>query len=447
VRILDLSDDRRTSVPFDSTMIVNPTPRSIVRSPILLAAAFAAMLVAPTAAAVAASPPTSPPPPSGSTTDAGTPTPAPAGTFQVGTRITWQGGESSTEGAQFVPDPNGWIWRDNQWYRVDSTGGNGGVGLQQVTLVSVAPDAIVGDVRFFLNTDLQSNTHVPSGYGVVTGTGDEVPGYWISPARLATMQEGFDGTTRVWRGTRTFLGQAFDTVTTAHLADGNYLSNTYDLESGLLLFGGSVIAAPGVLVNDQNGNLVGSADGSVRYQHSMLAGIRQTPVPWADAPLPSWASAGASLTYQGQTTAGASSAGLPAVGSQSLTVTEQLDQTAGSVVFGREVVQSSNGAGLPPSESMSPRVFSSALLDGLWIPADQLTQLQPGQVLDQDPATGRTVTFGGSDGTTATIVSAGPTDRVEQRYDVRTGVLVASRSEVSTAIGLQTTELTLASQS
>jgi hypothetical protein len=57
------------------------------------------------------------------------------------------------------------------------------------------------------------------------------------------------------------------------------------------------------------------------------------------------------------------------------------------------------------------------------------------------------VTFGGSDGTTAAIVSAGPTDRVEQRYDLRTGVLVASRFEVSTAIGVQTTELTLASQS
>ena len=28
-------------------------------------------------------------------------------------------------------------------------------------------DAVVGDVRFFVNTDLQANRHVPSGFGVV----------------------------------------------------------------------------------------------------------------------------------------------------------------------------------------------------------------------------------------------------------------------------------------
>jgi hypothetical protein len=284
---------------------------------------------------------------------------------------------------------------------------------------------------------------------VVTGTGDEVPGYWVSPAKLATMQEGFDGTTRVWRGPRTFLGQTFDTVSTAQISNGNYLSNTYDVASGLLLFGGSVIAAPGVLVTDQNGSLLDSAQGSVHYQHSMLAGIRQVPVPWADAPVPSWASAGTALTYQGQRSASTGPAsGLPALPGQPLTVTQQLDQAAGSVVFGREVVETSNGTGIPPSESTTPRVFSSALLDGLWVPPDRLAELQPGQGLDQDPATGRTVTFGGSDGATATIVSAGPADRVEQRYDLRTGVLVSSRFEVSLAsIGVQTTELTLASQS
>jgi hypothetical protein len=434
-------------VRFDAIMIAIPTPRSILRSPILFSAAFAAVLVAPAAVAAAAAPPTSPPPPTVAASATGAAAPA-ASTFQVGTRITWQSGDSATEGAQFVPDPNGWIWRDNQWWRVDSTGGSGGVGLQQVTLLSVAPDAVVGDVRFFLNTDLQSNTHVPSGFGVVTGTGDEVPGYWVSPAKLATMQEGFDGTTRVWRGQRTFGGQTFDTVTTAEIAEGNYLSNTYDVESGLLLFGGVMIAAPGVFVNDPNGNLLGSAEGSVRYHHSILVGIRQAPVPWADAPLPSWATAGSTLTYQGQTSAGAGPAsGQPAVGSQALTVTQHLDQAAGSVVFGRELVEAPNATGVQLPPSTTPRVFSSALFDGLWIPPDRLTGLQPGQVLDQDPATGRTVTFGGSDGTTATILSAGPADRVEQRYDLRSGVLVASRFEVSSTIGVQTTELTLAAQS
>jgi len=427
-------------------MTTTPKPRSILRAvirlaPVLMSAACAALLAAPAAAGATTTPPTSPTIPEPPTPDAA------ATTFQVGTRITWQSGDSATEGAQFTPDPNGWIWRDNQWWRVDSTGGSGGLGLQQVTLLSVAPDAVVGDVRFFANSQLQANTHVPSGFGVVTGNGDAVPGYWISPARLATLQEGFDGTTRVWRGPRTFGGQTFDTVTTAEIAEGNYLSNTYDVASGLLLFGGTMIAAPGVFVNDENGNLLGSAEGSVRYSHSILVGIRQTPVPWADAPLPSWATAGTALTYQGQTSVGASSPGLPAVGSQALTVTQHLDQTAGSVVFGRELIQAPNATGVELPPSATPRVFSSALLDGLWIPSDRLAQLQPGQVLDQDPATGRTVTFGGSDGSTATIVSTGPSDRVEQHYDLRTGVLVASRFEVSTAIGVQTTELTLASQS
>ena len=66
------------------------------------------------------------------------------------------------------------------------------------------------------------------------------------------------------------------------------------------------------------------------------------------------------------------------------------------------------------------------MFDGLWIPIDALAQLQPQQVLDQDPVTGQVVTFAGVENNAAAIVLSGPADQVTQYYDLTSGLLVAS---------------------
>ncbi len=173
--------------------------------------------------------------------------------FEVGSRLTWSSGDASLQGAKLVPDPNGWLWRDDQWYRVESTGGNGGVGYEQLDVVSNTDGAVVGDLRIFLNTDLQQNINVPSTTGVVVGSADGLGDYWVPPARLAALQEGFDGTTRVVRGQRQINGQVFDVVGVSSTGQGTYVGSTYDTATGLLLVGGSMTAGPGVLITDESG--------------------------------------------------------------------------------------------------------------------------------------------------------------------------------------------------
>ena len=143
-----------------------------------------------------------------------------------------------------MPDPAGWLWRDGQWYRVESTGGNGGVGYEQIDVLSNTGGSIVGDLRLFLNTDLQQNINVPAGTAVVAGTPDGIGDYWVPPARLAALQDGFDGTTRIVHGQRQIDGQVFDTVGVSTTGAGTYTGSTYDLASGLLLVGGTMTAGP-----------------------------------------------------------------------------------------------------------------------------------------------------------------------------------------------------------
>ncbi len=372
--------------------------------------------------------------------------PAATTPLTVGTRLTWQAGDASTQGARLVPDPNGWVWRDNQWYRIESSGGSGGVGLQQLDIVSDAGGQIVGDLRTYVTTDLQTGVSVPSGASVVTGDVTEIPGFWMAPERLAALTTGVDGNTRVMRGPRTFNGQTFDTVSIAHVGNGSYDSSSYDVATGLLLFGGSMSASPGVTITDEFGNLPETFAGSVRTQHALFVGSREVVVPWADAAPPSWLRPGLTLTYRGQTTMeSAAQTGLPGLDGPQMEASHTIDQLVGSAALARQVLRFSNGAGLPPTESTTPRVYASAMLDGMWIPADRVATLAAGDVLDQDPATGRSITFGGVQGTTAVIVNTGPSDRVEQFYDTSSGMLVASRATVANAIGNQVTELLLVS--
>ena len=234
---------------------------------------------------------------------AATTAPVPA-IFAVGSRLTWNSGDATLEGAKLVPDPDGWLWRDGQWYRVESTGGNGGVGYEQIDVLSNTGGSIVGDLRLFLNTDLQQNINVPAGTAVVVGTPDGIGDYWVPPARLAALQDGFDGTTRIVHG--------------------------------------------------------------------------------------------------------------------------QLDRSVGTAFVGRQLATSATAAGVAPTTTPSDRAFGSAMFDGLWIPIDALAQLQPQQVLDQDPVTGQVVTFAGVENNAAAIVLSGPADQVTQYYDLTSGLLVAS---------------------
>lgn len=366
--------------------------------------------------------------------------------LRVGSRLTWSAGDSSLMGTKLVPDPNGWLWRDGQWYRVESSGGSGGIGYEQLDILSTTEGAVVADVSYFLTADPQLNINVASGSAVVVGDAGALGEFWVSPARLATLQEGFDGVTKIYRGPRQFNGQTVEVVASATFSGGNYIGYTYDLATGLLLVSGTMFASPGVLATDPSGNLVGQASGPVALSHRQFVGIRQVDVPWANSPLPDWLRPGWVGTYQGESRVEYSS-GLPPLAGQTVTVQQVVDRRVGNAVIGRELAQFGTTQGLPPTETTTDRAFGSAVLDGIWLPPESFTQMQPQQVLDQDPTTGRTVVFGGTVGGLAVVISGGQVDRLEQFYDVSSGLLMTSRYvRPMPGSGPNITEVTLVSQ-
>lgn len=367
--------------------------------------------------------------------------------WQVGLRLTWQGGGSTLQGSRFVPDPNGWIWQNGQWGRIEGTSGGGGVGLVQLTVLSADATGIVGDVRHYLSTDPQRNAYVSSGNDAVLGDATSVYPYWLAPARLAAMQPGFDGLTRVWRGTRTLNGVALDTVSMATMSQGSYTSFTYDVASGLLVFGGSMDAQPGVLVTDPNGNVLQQNAGAVSYTHLLFLGARQLQVPWAGQPLPEWLVPGRSLLYQGQLRLELPGGGLPPLPGQALAVAYRLDRQVGVALLGQRTVQAATTQGLPPDQTTGNQAFGSTAFDGVWVPPAALASMLPDQALDQDPYTGMRVVFGGVQGGLALLVMQGSDDSLEQYYDLSSGVLAFSRYRKAVAgVGVQVSELQLAGQ-
>ncbi len=370
------------------------------------------------------------------------------GPLPVGLRLSWYAGDATLQGTKLVPDANGWLWKDDQWWSVQSSGGSGGIGLTQITVQSASPDGVVADVRYLLRPDPELDVHVPSAADLLLGDSQALGDYWISPAVLATMQPGYDGTTRIWRGPRLVNGQTYDAVSSATMSGGTYTSYTYDAATGVLLIGGMMVAQPGVLVTDPQGNVLDSASGAVSLNHRIFAAARQVSIPWAAEPPPEWASVGRTLTYQGEVAAEFD----PATGAGNLpgipqAVSYVFDRAVGTALVGRAITRSSNGAGLPPTDSTANRVFGSAMFDGLWIPPAYLPGLTAGQVLDDDVVSGHRVVFAGIQGNVAVIQSGGAGDQLEMHYDTASGVAVFARYRWGMgAVGAQVTTMTLAGQ-
>lgn len=367
--------------------------------------------------------------------------------LQVGSRLTWQSGGSSLEGSRLVPSPNGWLWQNGQWNQVETTYGGGGVGYTQVNIVGVGADGLVGDVRSFLNTDLNAGTFIQSGVDAVVGDLSGLLPYWRSPAQLAALPEGFDGLTSVTRDPRAFGGATYDTVAVATMGQGGYTSHVYDAASGLLLFGGTMDAQPGVLTMGPDGSVVQQNRGAVTYTHLLFVGARQLQVPWAGAALPTWLAPGASLAYQGQSRGEIANSGLPPLPGSALSLGFVFDGAVAGVLVGRYWTQLANTAGLPPDQAVAWRVVGSTTFDGPWLPPEALARLAPGQTLDQDPLTGQVAYFAGVQDGYPAVVVGGSTDDLTQYYDPQTGLMVYSRyRKLAPGIGMQVNEVWYAGQ-
>ena len=362
----------------------------------------------------------------------------------VGHRLSWHAGGSSLAGARLVPDPEGWVIRDGQRYRVESTRGGGGIGVQQLDIVVSSGGVIVADARGFLDAAAGGGTFVSSGVDAVIGDANGLGDYWQPPAYLATLQPGVNGPTRISRGVSRFGGVDLEVVSIATSSHPDrYVSHTYDLSSGLLLFGGTMFRQPGARITDDNGRVLDDLRGSTGYTHLAFLGVRQLEVPWLGAPPPPWATPGATIVYEGTRRAEfAEPSGLPPLPGDAVRVSYAFQRRLGDGLLAGSLVEEANPAGVPMPGTTSQRLFSSNGFDGLWIPPDALARIAPGTLLDRDPFTRQDIVYGGTSGDLHVILAQGTGEVGEFYYDRATGFLAFTRHRrQADRVGVMVTEL------
>jgi len=323
-------------------------------------------------------------------------------------------------------DPNG-NWVDPQTgehYKKATPGqetAGAGNGYTQVTVVAMDQQQVVLEVRAYGYPKYTGPLALISASSVVT-----IPGFgqdwWANPAVLQRARNGTFGGLTVLRMNHSMGGNTYPVLRiqfestslsneftgiggelrTGSLKSRNVLA--YDLNSGALLFGAT--AAPTVK--------------AVTYTECTLKSSRRVSVPWAGQPAPAWLNQVRVLNYQGalQVPYGARPVSAPI--SASFTVLQR----------GRDWAQflfkSALAGPIPsiPQTVQANLVTGSAQFGGLWVPPNGLQALRTGQILDQDPVTGFTVSVDRVDGDTVSISETNSIQRIDFTYQRSSGLML-----------------------
>jgi hypothetical protein len=366
--------------------------------------------------------------------------------LRPGARLTYFEGSSVVQGVntQVVPDDKGNLMDPltGKRYRQDDMKNSGGVGYAQINIVAVDPELIAADARSFLIIDLKSHTCSATSVAGLTGNGDELGMYWINPARLANMDQQAERGERINRVQYTLNNNTYDALSIVSASNAGYVSRIYDLKTGLLLASSSSDTGQNVNTLDKNNTITPGA-GSSYISHSRLVSVRQVDIPWAEERLPRWIKAVRQIDYQGGYTAILQGGALPGYG---MAVSFSIGQVSHGCMQARMMTRTEIGNGLPPQESTVDRCFGSAMLAGLWVPPDALQQLNPNQLIDNDPITRFRTTFVGVQGQSAIFVEQGPAETTQTAYDLQSGVLQRIQTRRRNATGEFQVQLQLVGQ-
>jgi hypothetical protein len=129
-----------------------------------------------------------------------------------------------------------------------------------------------------------------------------------------------------------------------------------------------------------------------------------------------------------------------------MAVSFSIGQVSHGCMQARMMTRTEIGNGLPPQESTVDRCFGSAMLAGLWVPPDALQQLNPNQLIDNDPITRFRTTFVGVQGQSAIFVEQGPAETTQTAYDLQSGVLQRIQTRRRNATGEFQVQLQLVGQ-
>jgi hypothetical protein len=362
----------------------------------------------------------------------------PSALLKPGMRISYSAGDAVVHGvtSKIVPNPNGkggYIDpKTGQTFDDNAVRNSGGMGIVQLNVLAAKPNFVAMDVQSYFISDQQRMICSPASMSQVSGDQNRVGDFWMNPAVLAQLQEKKDlnGTTIV-RAPLTLNGKTFNAITIDDNAGDGFTHNTYDLETGLLLFRGTSSQGAAVPTLGPN-NTVTPGAGARVISHMQFMGVREVRLPWANEPAPAWVTRGGQMSYQGSYYAVTQSGPLPPLGMGAVfNITDVAEGTA----LVQATIRSELGPGLPPQDQTETRRYGSASSSPLWIGVNTIRNLQPNTLIDEDPITHFRTVFAGVQGNVAMVVEQGPAHQTECAYDVGRGTLIGVRATRQMAAG------------
>ena len=344
--------------------------------------------------------------------------------LRPGARATYFSGQATMPGVstQLIPDESGFGWKDGngRTYREDQVPSSGGGGLTQYDIVQVAPDCVAAMMSIHTFTDVNLQQTTLTGAQPLLGDQNGLGDLWLPPAKLRAMLEQETPGYRVRRVKYPLNGRTYDALVQQTKSDSSWMRYTYDLDTGLMLvFSASSAGAP---VLTRNGNQMTQGAGGTTITSVVLRNVRTVSLPWTGQQAPQWLQAGKQLEYAG-TFANSLMAGTLAPWRYGISVA--VEKRVGECTVAKVVTRLDYGNG-QPQETPGTLVYGPGSFANLFLDPRTLQKLQPGQVLDRDPVTGRQLSFAGSDGRTATILEQGPLDQQSYMYDLQSGVLLGT---------------------
>jgi hypothetical protein len=334
---------------------------------------------------------------------------------------TWYAAVAPGNGSYYEEDDHGdmILHSTGQRYSRSMQTGTSGSGWSQITVTCIEGDKVVLESSSYANAgSLGKNASVPQGTSSSVAALMDPGDYWMDPAKLASLHTMPANHILVSRVAWKAGDSSVDGIRVQVLNGSSYSDHIYDAKTGLCVHvASSSQGAPP--------KLVGPGDfgrGDTTITRNDFVSSRNITIPWASEPTPDWVASIRALHYRGSIT---SHGPLPTVPN---VLTLDMEATARGrnwVQFSATSTQRTQGApDIPPSKS--ELAFGRSELDGLWAGPAALAQLRQGQVLDEDPVTKMRTVVSRVDDSSVVIAAANAAGEIDNQYDKRTGILLAS---------------------
>jgi hypothetical protein len=338
-----------------------------------------------------------------------------------GTRISFYGASATIPQGNYTitPDPNG-PFEDPQTgerYRTDEPAGAGGEGFGQWDVVAVGKHGVALSVNLYtiIKPGMPPTLlHTPLGGMLAAGAGPA--DLWVHPSILQTAQQFHSPDFFILRGPYTVFEKRYSCLCIVNRKPRTYSSQAYDLQSGVLISSTSVVEGTLAKIRLEGDD---AQRGNKGITLTKFIGIRQLNTPGINGRNPPWVANLRTMQFSGQTEyVNTIDPSVRMAFPSQMTVNFE-KRGEDWCTFTLQAVQQIQGA--PPSSSVLKGVCGPAGL--FWIDPAALQNLQPGQVLDDDPITHIRTTVIGNNGQQVGIQAQGPGIGAQVFYDLNTGRL------------------------